>query len=359
MTKHSHAKLIWQPEAKQAFSVLKERFTSAPVLRHPNPDLPFVVEVDASNTGVGAVLSQRQGIPEKMYPCAFFSRKLNSAERNYDVGNRELLAIKLALEEWRHWLEGAIFPFTVLTDHKNLEYLLTAKRLNPRQARWALFFTRFNFTVTYRPGSKSTKADALSRIEERGNEVEQADAIIPDHLLLAPVQWDLITEITQFNHDNPPPANCPAGLTFVPPEFRQEVLKQVHDNPSAGHPGITATKNLVSNRFWWPALWKDTMGYVKNCITCQTTKSLHQVPAGLLQPLPVPERPWSHIALDFITDLPVSQGNMVVLTVIDRFSKACRLIPLPKLPTALDTAEAMCNWVFRFYGPPDDNLSPQ
>ncbi len=99
----------------------------------------------------------------KAYPCAFYSRKLNPAEQNYDVGNRELLAMKAAFEEWRHWLEGAKHPFTVLTDHCNLEYLRSAKRLNHRQARWALFFTCFDFTVTYRPGSLNTKADALSR----------------------------------------------------------------------------------------------------------------------------------------------------------------------------------------------------
>ncbi len=79
----------------------------------------------------------------------------------YDIGNRELLAIKLALEEWRHWLEGAQQPFVVLTDHKNLEYLRDAKRLNPRQERWALFFTRINFSISYRPGSRNLKADAL------------------------------------------------------------------------------------------------------------------------------------------------------------------------------------------------------
>lgn len=70
-----------------------------------------------------------------MYPCAFFSRKLAATEWNYDVGIRELLAMKLALEEGQHWLEGATYPFSVLTDHKNLEYLRSAKCLNPRQAR--------------------------------------------------------------------------------------------------------------------------------------------------------------------------------------------------------------------------------
>ncbi|KAK3530504.1 hypothetical protein QTP86_027868 [Hemibagrus guttatus] len=106
----------------------------APILRHPDLDLPFVVEVDASSSGLGAVLSQRHGKPGKLHPCAFYSRKLTSAEVNYDVGNRELLAIKAALEEWRHWLEGVRHPFQVLTDHRNLEYLRGAKRLNPRQA---------------------------------------------------------------------------------------------------------------------------------------------------------------------------------------------------------------------------------
>ncbi|KAK3567252.1 hypothetical protein QTP86_015083 [Hemibagrus guttatus] len=86
--------------------------------------------------------------------------KLTAVEANYDVGNRELLSIKAALEEWRHWLAGARHPFLVLTDHRNLEYLRSAKCLNPHQARWALFFTRFEFSVTYRPGTKKSKADA-------------------------------------------------------------------------------------------------------------------------------------------------------------------------------------------------------
>jgi len=157
------SKLKWNEEATKAFNTLKARFTTAPILKHPDPDLLFIVEVDASDSGIGAVLSQRHGQPGKLYPCAFFSRTLTAAERNYDVGNKELLSMKAAIEQWRHWLEGAVHPFQVITDHKNLEYIKSAKRLNPRQARWSLFFTRFQFTVTYRPGSKNSKADALSR----------------------------------------------------------------------------------------------------------------------------------------------------------------------------------------------------
>ncbi|XP_049339640.1 uncharacterized protein LOC125804612 [Astyanax mexicanus] len=111
LLKRNARKLIWSEEASNAFSSLKEVFTSAPLLKHPDPKEPFVVEVDASSVGVGAVLSQNIGSPSKMHPVAYFSHKLSPAERNYGIGDRELLAIKLALEEWRHWLEGALHPF--------------------------------------------------------------------------------------------------------------------------------------------------------------------------------------------------------------------------------------------------------
>ncbi|KAK3513637.1 hypothetical protein QTP70_028824 [Hemibagrus guttatus] len=99
--------------------------------------------------------------PWEVYPCAYFSRKLISAEVNYDVGNQELLSIKTALEEWQHWLEGAKHPFLVLMDHRNLKYLCNGRQLKPQQIRWALFFMRFQFIVTYCPRTKNSKADAL------------------------------------------------------------------------------------------------------------------------------------------------------------------------------------------------------
>jgi len=95
------------------------------------------------------------------------------------VGNRELLALKLALEECRHWLEGAAKPFLAWTDHKNLEYIRTAKRLNSRQARWALFFNRFDFTLSYRPGSRNVKPDALSCQFEPENAPKDPTSILP------------------------------------------------------------------------------------------------------------------------------------------------------------------------------------
>ncbi|KAI3364085.1 hypothetical protein L3Q82_010915, partial [Scortum barcoo] len=117
----------WGPKAEEAFQRLKRLFTAAPVLTMPDPHLLFIVEVDASNEGVGAGLFQCSPSDNHVHPCAFLSCKLSLAEHNYDVGNRELLAIKVALEEWHHWLEGAELPFIVWTDHKNLQYLKLAK----------------------------------------------------------------------------------------------------------------------------------------------------------------------------------------------------------------------------------------
>ncbi|CAJ0964799.1 unnamed protein product [Ranitomeya imitator] len=148
LTKEGADVTNWSSEAVEAFQELKRRFTSAPVLRQLDVSLPFQVEVDASEIGAGAVLSQRESDGSLMKPCAFFSRKFSPAERNYDVGNRELLAMKWAFEEWQHWLEGAKHRVVVLTDHKNLIYLESAKRLNPRQARWSLFFSRFDFVLS-------------------------------------------------------------------------------------------------------------------------------------------------------------------------------------------------------------------
>ncbi|KAI4887888.1 hypothetical protein NFI96_000720 [Prochilodus magdalenae] len=350
--------LKWTPQAESAFADLKQRFITAPLLKHPDPSKPFVVEVDASNVGVGAVLSQHSGEPPKLKPVAYFSHKLSPAERNYGIGDKELLAVKLAFEEWRHWLEGAQHPFLVLTDHKNLEYLKSAKRLNSRQARWALFFTRFNFRLTYRPGTRNTKADALSRIyEPEASEEPNPKTILEPTVFLAPVRWEIDADIERSNAESEVPEGCPPARLYVPERFRNRLITWAHTSLTTGHPGENRTFNLLSGRYWWEGMRSDIHRFVASCTVCSKCKTPRTLPAGKLQPLPVPNRPWSHIAVDFVTDLPKSQGMTVILVVIDRFSKGVRFVPFAQLPTAFQTAECLFHHVFRFFGVPEDIVS--
>ena len=114
---------------------------------------------------------------------------------------------------------------------------------------------------------------------------------------------------------------------------------------------------VISRRFWWPAMETEVREYVEACSVCARNKTSSKARSGLLQPLPIPSRPWADISLDFVTGLPVSQGNTTVLTVVDRFSKMARFVALPKLPSAKETAEVMMSQVFRVHGFPKDIVS--
>ena len=348
---------LWSPAAEAAFTKLKMLFSSAPVLIHPDPTSQFIVEVDASDSGVGAVLSQRSTSDQKQHPCAFFSRQLSPAEKNYDVGNRELLAVVLALQEWRHWLEGSSHPFIVWSDHKNLSYLRSARRLNSRQARWALFLGRFQFTLTCRPGSKNIKPDALSRQFALPLEDTAGSTILPSACVVGAAGWEIEGVVQGAQRDQPVPQGCPPDRLFVPEVVRSPVLQWGHASRIACHPGCRRTLALLQQRFWWPSMAADTKEFVAACSVCARSKASHQAPAGLLRPLPIPHRPWSHVAVDFVTGLPPSEGNTVILTVVDRFSKAAHFIPLPKLPSALETANLLVIHVFRLHGIPVDIVS--
>ena len=348
----------WTPEADVAFSQLKRLFSSNPILIQPDTSRQFIVEVDASDTGVGAVLSQRSPADEKIHPCAFFSRRLSPAEHNYDIGNRrrELLAVKLALEEWRHWLEGADQPFVVWTDHKNLSYLQTAKCLNSHQARWSLFFGRFNFILTYRPGSRNIKPDALSHQFFSENSLAPPDTILsPACLKVVAVTWEIESLVRRAQASEPDPVNGPPNCLFVPSSARSQVLRWCHTSHFACHPGVNRTLSLLKWHFWWQTMDADTRSFVQACTVCARAKSSHQPPAGLLCPLPIPSRPWVSHWPRFC--LPPSNGHTVILTVVDRFSKAVHFIALPKLPTASETAQLLVQHVFRLHRIPADLIS--
>ena len=163
MTK-KHEKFVWIAEFQRALDELKKRFTTSPILRHFDPELPCIVECNASDFAIGAILSLE--IDGLLNPIAFHSRKMNKHESNYEIHDKELLAITSAFKEWRRYLKGAGHKINVYTNHKGLEWFANNRPLNRRQARWALELDGFDFVIIYRPGVKNGKLDALSRRSE-------------------------------------------------------------------------------------------------------------------------------------------------------------------------------------------------
>jgi DNA-directed RNA polymerase subunit L len=126
--------------------------TSTPVLTTPADDQPFHIEADSSDFATGEVLSQLLAEDGKWHLVAYYSKSPLETERNYEIHDKEMLTIIRALDEWQHFLEGTPHKFEIWMDHKNLEYFMSAKKLNLRQARWSLTMARFDFVMHHRLG---------------------------------------------------------------------------------------------------------------------------------------------------------------------------------------------------------------
>ena len=194
-------KFEWTDDCQQAFEELKKRFTEEPVLIMPDQSRPFQIETDASKYATGAVLTQLDSNGNR-HPISFISKTLSPAECNYEIYDRELLAIIRALEEWQHYIQGSPHTTIVLSDHKNLTYYREAKKLNRRQARWSLYLSEFDVKLIHTPGSKMVQSDALSRRpdlcpdEDKDNE----DMImLPDDMFLNLIDVDLQEKIAMSN----------------------------------------------------------------------------------------------------------------------------------------------------------------
>jgi len=168
----------WSGKEQAAFEDLKTVVTTAPVLMSPQKSDPSWIEADSLDFATGAVLSQQLTTDGKWHPIAFYSKSLFSVERNYEIHDKEMLAIIRVLEEWRHFLKGATHPVEIWTDHKNLEYFMTAKKLNRHQARWSLHLTRFDFLLHYRPRRAMGKPDALSRRADHRNRASDNENMV-------------------------------------------------------------------------------------------------------------------------------------------------------------------------------------
>ena len=179
-------------DCKEAFNTIKRAFTSAPTLKHWDPNSPLVLETDASNLALAAILSIRT--EGDIHPIAFHSQSLHAAELNYDVHDKELLAIVEAFKKWQHYLERTATPVEVITDHKNLTYFCSSKLLTQRQARWSEYLSQFNFSIKFRLGRLGKKPDALTCHWDIYNRVD-VPSKMAKQLMFTPEQLtDAVTE---------------------------------------------------------------------------------------------------------------------------------------------------------------------
>jgi len=269
--------------------------TTALVLVSPQDSEPFRIEADSSDFASGAVLSQQLPGEEKWHPVAFYSKSLSLVEQNYEIHNKEMLAIIHALEEWRHFLEGAQHPVEIWMDHKNLEYFMTAKKLNHRQARWSLYLARFDFKLIHHPGQSMGKLDALSRRPDHGKRTSDNEDVVllrPELLAIRALEGvqleglekDILRKIRQGNqkgNQEEPVAKAARelqqalgktvrstewseeeevlwfrGKIYVPrsSDLHRRVVSLCHDTKVARHPGRWKTLELVSRNYWWPQM---------------------------------------------------------------------------------------------------------
>ncbi len=368
--------------AISAFNKLKDSFKSAGLLRHADPNKPFIVEADSSNFAIGSVLLQE--FDGCLHPVSFHSRALTNAERNYPIYDKELLAIKEAFLTWRHHLEGAKHQITVLSDHRNLLFERKPEHLSQRHIRWSIFFSRFDFIIKFKPGSKN-RADCLSRRPDYEQKVVQSGTVLNSSNFLSTTSSISVTDSTLLdkirsalpnnayynstnNHRRLNLPDSPFTLRddllllynnriYIPESLRIDILQSHHNSPTAGHFGISKTFELISRNFWWKSLRGDVRRFVNSCDVCNRNKNVNHKPFGLLQPLAIPEKQWSSISLDFITDLPISNKCSIILTVIDRLSKMGHFIPLEKLPSAEETAKLIFNNIFKLHGIPKEIIS--
>ncbi len=389
---------VWSPKCQQSFDALKKVFTSAPILSHWVPGAQLILETDASDYAIAAILSLVSPADGDIHPIAFHSRTLSAAELNYDTHDKELLAIFEAFRVWRRYLEGADPPVDVVTDHKNLEYFSTTKLLTRRQARWSELLSAFNFVLRFRPGRLGGKPDALTRrwdVYPKEGDSGYASAnphnfrpVFTQHQLNASLRASslyipvlraaelidieqLHTDIRDalpsdpiaslhLNSDSDPRWTTHDGLLYhdsriwVPDSglLRVRVLRDKHDHPLSGHWGQNKTLAMVRQEYVWPGLREFVKKYVRSCINCRRNKYVHHRPYGLLRQLPIPERPWNSISMDFIEQLPESDGFTTVLVVVDRLSKMALFIPTVNEITSSGLANLFVLHVFSKHGVP-------
>ncbi|PIK63042.1 hypothetical protein BSL78_00049 [Apostichopus japonicus] len=278
--KPKSAPIDWNDEASESFEESKRALANATLLTHPDSSKPLSLMVDASDKALGGVL--QQNIEGVWHPISFFSRKLSETESRYSAFGRELLAIYSAIRHFRHILEGR--QFFILTDHKPLTYALktSTDRYSPREIRHLDFVSQFTADIRHVSGKDNVVADALSRLGVNAfRQGLPASTLIDFAQIAAKQQHDIqlqeLKDSTVMNFQEIPLPSSPGTIwcdmstgsprPFIPKVFRKDIFNSLHP---MSHPGIRATRKLITDRFVWPNINKDVRSWAKSYITAQT-----------------------------------------------------------------------------------------
>ena len=407
-----NAPFDWSEANQQAFEQLKTALSLTPVLSYPIPGKDFVLDTDASNEGIGAVLSQIVDGNEKV--IAYYSRTLSKPERNYCVTRRELLAIVDSIKHFHKYLYGQ--KFLLRTDHAALKWLLNFKNPEEQVARWIERLQSYEFEIQHRKGEQHKNADALSRrpcndeckycIRMEGKEINNqcfqvrfqiddtwSDEVIRDEQLkdddIGPIlrwmeegkkpDWQEISELSPATKsywaqwDSLRVVNgslkriweSTDGSTnvlqlIIPKVKVPEVLQQMHSGVSGGHLGMNKTLDKIRQRFYWVYCKMDVEEWCKKCDTCAASKGPHAKTKGHLQQYNVGS-PFERIAIDLAGPFPVSKsGNKYILVVIDYFTKwpGPEVFAIPNQEAVTVANVVVDRWVSR-YGVPMELHSDQ
>lgn len=319
------------------------------------------MHTDASDRAIGGVLIQNK------HPVAYESRKLKDCEQRYTTHEKEMTAVVHCLQTWRHYLLGT--KFTVVTDNVANTYFKTQRKLTPKQARWQEFLAEFDFEWIHRPGKENAVADSLSR-KQVGEYVAAISSVTSDFRkqIRSESQNDptCLTLKKRVEEGTVRRYWLSGGLLFtkggracVPGngKLRRKLLRETHDPQWAGHPGVERMRALLPRRYFWPKVFNDIEAYVKSCLVCLQDKVERKKEAGLLQPLPIPDRPWQSVSMDFIGGFPKVDGLASILVVVDRFSKYAVFIGAPAACPADVAAELFFKNVVKHFGLPEEIIS--
>lgn len=350
-------RFLWTSDCEHAFSDIKQCLVKSPILTCPDFTKEFVLQTDASQVGLGCVLTQNFGDEERV--ISYASRALTPQESKYSVTELECAAVLFGIEKYRCYFEGT--RFKVITDHFSLKWLYKLENPSGRLSRWSLRLQGYDFEVIHRKGKSHVVPDALSRaisyveiteVDQNGwySKLKQSITSHPDKYPKFKVNNGKIYKFVNFGH--PTLYEEDDWKLVVPKTLRKTVLQECHEEPCAGHLGIFKTQKRVANFYFWPGMSADIARYVRACEVCKAQKPEQRLPYGHMSPRLI-KRPWEVISTDFIGPLPMSRNkNRFILVVSDLFTKYSLLFPL-KAATSSTVVKHLENDVFLIYGVPE------